>query len=69
MSELKKCCRYCSNFRNNRCCLEPFEVEYIEDCFSGDECFDGVDFDEIEDKIQENIVIKNPDDFCCKYYY
>lgn len=68
MSELKKCCRYCSNFRNNKCQLDLFEVEYIEDCFD-DECFDGVDFDEIDDQIQNNIIIKDPDDFYCKYYY
>lgn len=72
MSELKKYCQYCSNFRNNRCQLYLFEVGSISDCFDifvDDECFDGIDFDDIEDQIQNNIVVKDPDDFYCKYYY
>ena len=48
-----------------------FEVKSIQDCFNifDDECFDGVDFDEIEGQIQNSITIKAPDDFYCKYYY
>ena len=73
MSELKKCCRYCSNFRNNTCQLELLKIEYIEDCFKDlfQEDFDKLkdsDFYEFEEAICKNVVIKNPDDFYCKYY-
>lgn len=67
MNELKKCCRYCSNFRNNTCQLELFEIPYIDGCFLEDE-FDESELYVIEDKIIQGICPKNPDDFYCKYY-
>ncbi len=62
LSELKKCCRYCSNFRDHTCQLEPFKIEYTS--YFCSKKFDSVDFE----RLKKQIVIKDPDDFCCKYY-